>query len=326
VASQYQYYRPAAKNKKVKKRRPLPIVLVVIVSVVTFSILFFVNNGKQTKVASIHAATTSTVTKATLAPTTTVQATAASSTLSNTLKASWAAIAKTNPGDIDIAVYDNKTGDTVEYSDAAGTMNTASIVKLSIAEEVMLQSQKQGIPLTSDQQTDMQNMIEISDNDSASDLWNEVGGSATMDNFFGTIGATSTTAGTDGMWGLTQTTATDQLKVLNALAYPSSTFLSNSSVSTIDGLLDNVDSSQDWGVSGGIPSDVTVELKNGWLEDNETTDAYSNTDSWVVNSIGHVYGEGADYTIAVLTDGQTTEQSGIDVIEDLSTATWNDVS
>jgi beta-lactamase class A len=241
------------------------------------------------------------------------------------LSSTWKNILGNFKGSIDIALYNDKTGDIARYTNVDQTFDTASIVKLSILEETLLQDQAAGYSGLTDTQTDEATpMIENSDNDAATYLWDSVGGASAMNSFFKQVGATQTTAG-DPAWGLTQTTAIDQLKVLNALAYPGK-ILTSDSASTADNLLDQVEPDQTWGVSGGVPSDVSFELKDGWLPDNETNDAYSNTDDWTVNSIGHVYGDGVDYTLAVLTDGDATEQDGINTIQSLSTAAWDNLS
>jgi hypothetical protein len=52
-----------------------------------------------------------------------------------------------------------------------------------------------------------------------------------------------------------------------------------------------------------------VALKNGWLP----LDLASNSD-WQVDSIGWVYGHGRNYVLAVLSNGNPLEQTGIDTI------------
>lgn len=237
----------------------------------------------------------------------------------------WKAVLANHQGDAAIAVYDSKTGNTAQYTTTNDTFNTASVVKLSILENVLMQDQANGTSLTDDQLALATPMIENSDDDSATALWNQVGGTGAMNSFFQQIGATATTAGSNGMWGLTQTTAADQLKVVNAVAYPGK-YLSGALAKTADDLLDNVESDQTWGVSAGYPNDVTVELKDGWLPDSETNDAYQNDDNdWTMNSIGHIHGEGQDYTIAALTMGDPDQGTGIDLIQNLATATWQTI-
>jgi hypothetical protein len=120
---------------------------------------------------------------------------------------------------------------------------------------------------------------------------------------------------------LTQTTALDQLKVVNEVAYPGK-LLTAASANQADSLMDHVEADQQWGVSGGVPAGVTVQLKNGWLAGADV----GGTSGWNINSIGHVHGDGADYTIAVLTNDNKTMQDGINTIQALSTAAWNTVS
>jgi hypothetical protein len=85
------------------------------------------------------------------------------------------------------------------------------------------------------------------------------------------------------------------------------------------GLMSQVISSQRWGTPYGAPADVTVHVKNGWLPD----------PLWHVNSLGVFTGkDGADknYMIAVLTDGNPTEQDGIDAIQSVAEAVHRDLN
>ncbi len=45
-----------------------------------------------------------------------------------------------------------------------------------------------------------------------------------------------------------------------------------------------------------------------------------------MNSIGYVHGDGRDYLVAVLTDGNATEAQGIDTIESLSDLIWENLA
>jgi hypothetical protein len=82
-------------------------------------------------------------------------------------------------------------------------------------------------------------------------------------------------------------------------------------------LMENVAPSQRWGVSGGVPAQVTVALKNGWLPlGPDGTD-------WQINSVGWVCGLGRDYLMAVLSTGNPTEADGIDTTGHLSAIVWD---
>lgn len=208
-----------------------------------------------------------------------------------------------------VAVFDNRTGVTYTYrGDVA--YDTASIVKVQILATLLKQAQDAGRPLTDNEKSLADNMIRYSDNASATTLWNEVGADQGVAAVDSQLGLTATVPGTGGYWGLTQTTATDQVKLMNDLAY-GTPVLTDASRSYELGLMRTVDPSEKWGVSAGTGSTDTVELKNGWLQ--RSTDGL-----WRVHSIGHVSGSGRDYTIAVLTTAGTSESYGIDTISGVS--------
>jgi hypothetical protein len=116
-------------------------------------------------------------------------------------------------------------------------------------------------------------------------------------------------------WGLTTSTPADQLALLRELVEPSR-LLTNAGRHYALSLMENVTPSQRWGVSGGVPAQITVALKNGWLPLNQ-----AGTD-WQINSVGWVSGRGRDYLIAVLSTGNPDEQYGIDTIDQLATIVW----
>ncbi|MDN5274462.1 MAG: hypothetical protein JWP06_363 [Candidatus Saccharibacteria bacterium] len=318
VSAPYTTYRPIQPTlRKSKKKQKILLSMALFVGVGCLS-LYLENSGTISHSTSSQTASTSTSTTPI-----TVPIAPKIQTVSPVLESKWKSILGGRQGNVDIALYNNKTGEVAHVTNATGTYNTASIVKLSILEEILLQDQKDGTTISSYQLSEAKPMIENSDNDAATALWNEVGDQPAMDSLFNQLGATSTQVNADGYWGLTQSTAVDQLSVLNAFAYPGK-LISSNSATLISNLLANVESDQTWGVSAGVPTGVTIELKNGWLPDSQTDDnETTESQNWTVNSIGHIYGNGADYTIAVLTDHQTSEEYGIETIEELSTAAWN---
>jgi beta-lactamase class A len=243
--------------------------------------------------------------------------------LKGQLETSWqqALVAAPPDGNVDVAVYDSATGAMAHYTNTPpGTgFMTASVIKLSILETMLWQNQKNNISgLATSQLAEATPMIEDSDNDAASSLWTTIGGSKAVNSFFQQIGTTGSHGSTEH-WGWSTTTAADQVNVIGQVAYPK--LLSTASVAAANNLLDHVKPDQRWGVSGGVPSGVTVRLKNGWLDPGET-----NGNGWVVNSVGYVNGGGANYTIAVLTNGNKSETHGIKTIEILSDAAWKTIA
>lgn len=223
-------------------------------------------------------------------------------------------------GTIVAAVYD-LTSDQQWTLGPPSREDEASVVKVDILEALLAQSKGSG--LSQDNQSLAMEMIEYSTNDAATDLWNAVGGSSGIAAFNTSIDLTDTDPSScvtcPGFpwpgWGLTTTNSTDQIDLLKRLVDPNPV-LTDAERSDALELMEHVTPSQSWGISAGIPSGVTIALKNGWLPLSET-----DTD-WQVNSIGWVSGLGRNYLIAVLTTGDPSEQYGIDSIEQISTDVW----
>ncbi len=225
-------------------------------------------------------------------------------------------------GSVLAAVYDIRTGQSWHLGDGPAQAE-ASVVKLDILETLL--ARQGGTALTPGDQSLSQSMIEDSDNDAATSLWDEDGGAAGIGAYNDSAGLTGTTPSAcvtcTGFawpgWGLTTTVPADQLTLLKQLITPGpDPLLSGAQRSYVLSLMENVAPGQRWGVSGGIPAGVTVALKNGWLPLND-----ANTD-WQINSVGWVSGDGRDYLVAVFTTGNPTEQYGIDTIDALSSRIW----
>jgi beta-lactamase class A len=220
------------------------------------------------------------------------------------------------------AVYDVSTGQSWRLGDGPPQAE-ASVVKLDILEALL--EKQAGTLLSAGDQSLSQSMIEDSDNDAATSLWDEAGGAAGIGSYNDIAGLSGTTPSAcvtcAGFawpgWGLTTTVPQDQVSLLRQLIAPGPRpLLSDAQRSYALSLMENVAPDQRWGVSGGVPAGVTVALKNGWLPLND-----ANTD-WQVNSVGWVSGDGRDYLIAVFTTGNPTEQYGIDTINALSSRIW----
>ncbi|AHI00799.1 serine hydrolase [Kutzneria albida] len=206
-------------------------------------------------------------------------------------------------GQLSVGVLDVSTGTSASYN-GKQSFTTASIVKADILAVLLLQTQQQGISLTSGQQQAAQQMIENSDNDSATALWDEAGSEAGMRAANTRFGLTATDPGADDYWGLTTTTVGDQLQLLTALTTSRSP-LSQAARSYAIGLMSNIEPDQVWGVSAAADRGTTPVLKNGWLP----VDA--DNDLWAVNSIGQVVSGGHTFLIAVLSGSQPDEDTGI---------------
>jgi beta-lactamase class A len=242
--------------------------------------------------------------------------------LTDPLGAAAASYVASRSGTVVAAVYDVGSGQTWTL----GTQRPqaeASIVKLDILETLFAQEGDGRAGLPPADQSLAQEMMEDSDNSAATSLWNAVGGPGPIQSFNTAAGLTDTAPSScvacPGFawpgWGLTTTTPADQIVLLRELIRPS-TLLTETQRNDALQLMEDVAPSQRWGVTGGVPQEATVALKDGWLPLNS-----AGTD-WQINSIGWISGSGHDYLVAVLTTGNPDEQYGIDTINQLSAMVW----
>src|SRR5580658_3908274 len=130
----------------------------------------------------------------------------------------------------------------------------------------------------------MTSMITQSDDNAATALWNEVGGTNAVLGEMDALGATDTQAysADPQAWGFTETTSRDLAVVLAQLARG---VLGTNGTNTILNLMHQVIPSQDWGIGAAFPS---AAVKNGW---------YPDPGDWRVNCLGIV--GGTRYALAV---------------------------
>lgn len=209
-------------------------------------------------------------------------------------------------GHFAVTVADPASGAEATYG--TDSFVTASIVKVDILAALLLQT---GGELTDDQRSAAALMIEQSDNDAATALFQAAGGATGLDQANATFGLTATVAGTDGYWGLTSTTAADQVRLLRAV-FTDDSPLDAASRGYLGQLMGRVVDGQGWGVSAADQGGA-VELKNGWLP-------RTSTGLWVVNSIGRVQYDGRDLLVSVLSDGSTTQDEGVALVESVASA------
>jgi beta-lactamase class A len=215
-------------------------------------------------------------------------------------------------GNVTAAVDDLTTGQMFVYRPGVRE-DTASIIKVSILATLLHQKQIAGRSLTTTERHIAAGMIEASDNNDATALWNEDGGSHGVNRFLRRVGLTQTTFDPRGAWGYTRTTPLDQIKLLRNLALQS--HLLNRSAQAFElRLMAHVIPFDYWGVPAGVPRRVPTAIKNGWLPIRRV--------GWQINSIGDITGYGEHYLIAVMTDDNPSEEYGIATIDHIARILW----
>jgi len=214
---------------------------------------------------------------------------------------------KTRPGELSVAVRDQATGASYTFNTSLRTV-TASIVKADILATLLLQAQKSGHGLTVSQKALATRMIEASDNNAASALWNQIGRGAGLAAGNRKLKFRNTVPGAGGAWGTTRTSAADQLRLLTAIASRTSP-LSAASRAYILKLMSEVEDYQSWGVSAAADDGDDIALKNGWLP------RQVDGGTWTINSIGRIKGDDHDYLIAAISQGHPSMAAGIATVE-----------
>jgi hypothetical protein len=224
--------------------------------------------------------------------------------LATRLSKDIAAAIRGRSGYIAIRVEDVRTGVECRYNEGRRS-HSASVVKATILAALLYWRQHTHTSLTSKEKHEATLMIEYSDNNAATYLWNDVGHTR-LNQFIKAATMTETELNSGGYWGLSEITAREHNSVLT-----------DSSRAYELNLMNHVVSYERWGVPAGAPSGLTVCVKDGWLNDPVL---------WVINSIGAIEGHGRDYKMAILTYSNPSEQYGINTVQAIAEAANHDLN
>ncbi|MBC9725189.1 serine hydrolase [Streptomyces sp. TRM68367] len=234
----------------------------------------------------------------------TVSCTSATAGLAAKLTKDITAALANRKGTIAVGLHDRTTNTTCSLRPTTA-YDSASVVKVTVLAALLWDAKKQGRYLTDREASLAKAMITKSDNAATSTLWKQLG-MTKIKGFLAAAGMTRTTPGANGYWGLTRINVTDEQKLLELITAKNAV-LSDNSRAYILKLMGQVVSAQRWGTPYGVPSGVSVAVKNGWLQ--------RSTHGWRVHSVGAFKGRGHDYMITVLTHGNSTMNYGIATIQ-----------
>jgi hypothetical protein len=176
--------------------------------------------------------------------------------------------------DITVAILDRNTGHLVTNGNNT-PIAIASVVKLFIADDLLLQVSKGQTTLSRDDRDSLDVMLRASDDSAAEVFWNRSGGSSIVDRVTARYGLKSTQAPGNGRWFNTVSTATDLVRYYDMLLAgtgglppeQASIILSNLAASTPtapDGMAPGGVYPQRFGIPEGLP-DEPVAVKQGWM-------------------------------------------------------------
>ncbi|MEO3757251.1 hypothetical protein ABGB19_03025 [Mycobacterium sp. B14F4] len=113
--------------------------------------------------------------------------------------------------DISITVLDRNTGQVVSNGNAQA-MPIASVVKLFIADDLLLQEARGETKISPDDRRALDTMLRSSDDSAAEIFWNRSGGSAVINRVVSRYGLTATSPPYNGKWDLTLSTSGDLVR------------------------------------------------------------------------------------------------------------------
>ena len=176
--------------------------------------------------------------------------------------------------EITAAVLDRNTGQLVTNGNGM-TIAIASVVKLFIADDLLLQVSKGQTKLSPEDRKLMDVMLRASDDSAAETFWNRSGGSAIIDRVVARYGLSSTRRPGNGRWFNTISTATDLVRYYDMLLAGTGGLppeqasimlasLAGSTPTAPDGMVPGGVYPQRFGIPEGLYAEP-VAVKQGWM-------------------------------------------------------------
>ncbi|WP_088944531.1 serine hydrolase [Rhodococcus sp. 1168] len=171
--------------------------------------------------------------------------------------------------EVDFAFLDRETGAYFASGDAE-PIETASVSKLFIADDVLHGADVSQVPVAEEDLESMTTMLESSDDFAANYLWDKYGGSEIITRVAERYGLAATTPPWDGLWWNTMSTAADLVAYYTQLL-DGVGGLSPASTATMIGLLRQsapvaTDGyHQHFGIVDGLPAEPVYAVKQGWM-------------------------------------------------------------
>lgn len=176
--------------------------------------------------------------------------------------------------EITVAVLDRNTGQLVTNGNGM-TLAIASVVKLFIADDLLLQVSRGETTLSPEDRNSLDVMLRASDDSAAEIFWGRSGGSAIIDRVIARYGLSSTHPPPNGRWFNTISTATDLVRYYDMLLAgtgglppeQAEIILSDLAASTPtapDGMVPGGVYPQRFGIPEGLFAEP-VAVKQGWM-------------------------------------------------------------
>jgi beta-lactamase class A len=204
--------------------------------------------------------------------------------------------------DLSVAVYIPSNNSLYTYNPSVAT-TMASTAKVPILLTLIHMAENQHRQLTAKEISLATNMIEVSDNDAAQAIYDEVGGMRAVNQYLQSIGITGITM--NELFGYSTATSAAMIKLLNAIDQGS--ILSSSNRDFFLNLMEHIESDQQYGVGNSAPDGAVVAMKAGWVTGPDGL--------WATSSVGIVMSGQTKYIVAVYTHDRSGLNSGFSIMD-----------
>lgn len=204
---------------------------------------------------------------------------------------------------VGVEVYDLTNQRSYTHNNSAQFL-TGSSAKVPIMLAFLAMTEKQDRQPDADEMNLLTTMIENSNNDSATALYDEINDAAGLSSYLQQIGVSGLEPDNDA-WGYSLITPHAMVDLLTQLY--NGTILTASDRAMAFHLMQNIESDQRWGVGDTAPVGATVSMKNGWLPGPDGL--------WTVNTSGIVTVNGITYIVSVYTREQASLAAGQSIVQ-----------
>lgn len=169
---------------------------------------------------------------------------------------------------LSVAVLDRTTDRLVSSGDSE-LVGIASVAKLFIADDLLLQHAHSDTQLSADDRAALDVMLRASDDGAADNFWDQGGGETIITDVARRYGLTSTTPPSDGRWWNTMSSVSDLVRYYKMLLSGTGGLPAKQAGIIIDDLAASTSAGVDgypqrFGIPDGLPAE-SVAVKQGWM-------------------------------------------------------------
>lgn len=178
-------------------------------------------------------------------------------------------LAQARGAEVSIAVLDRVTGVRVSNGDTT-PMETASVSKLFIADDVLFREFEGDITLSTRDRARIDTMLRSSDDSAAEDLWTRFGSTEMVDRITSRYQLLSTSVAPGAAWWRTQTTMSDVVAYYSGLLDGSGGLPADRAAVVLRDIRHFTDTGSDgyyqrFGLPDALPHEPEIAVKQGWM-------------------------------------------------------------